>query len=572
MQFPAVGLVDLVAARMSTAVGTAATATKVAGYPAVDVQAALSLWNLSRQIPVVKGGVLPRNCTGTAAMTLEYATDVDKETKQRVTQCFDLRSAAPTTISTSFTDATPTFASRSGKHSVRFVKVAGADASARPSWRVEVWCGAAIVMNEPLDKFHGPPVTDALLQQVSWSRDEKCFVYVADVDVESRGGNKLWSGKESTRGAFETLPTWGEQFGEHSRWSVFLCDLEKRTIRNLIPDETFTNKFSACWPSLLNDGTVLFVGAPSSPRQLGILHCLTRENRVFRVGTAAGSTVVPSDVTWNPVSSLAKTNIRFLKLNPDGTSLACFRSASSGAHATCCALEVLDVATFTAKEVVPIVTVPPTPEAFPGLYPIAQGDLMWMDDGRHVLVASPRRSSQVVYCIDTQAREPAACIRPLGSGTGCWRLLDTTGSSVLLAHSATTSLPSVWCAQDVTTAASPAMQEVWSARPSWVGGDAALQNFLSSLRTECVALPASHHTEVLIHRVACGAGKEQQRRVSPAIVILHGGPHSVDSDSFAGDHVLLLDVWVHAGEHQLRRQSRVWTEVRGWASWEDRRE
>lgn len=419
------------------------------------------------------------------------------------------------------------------------------------TFRIDVFgLGGAVcsILNAPAE-----PISDPNLQYVAWTRCEKGFVFVGE--KQTRPSAHPWVASKpsassldleniSAKSSWETKDSWGECFTNNSCFTLYYVDIESGTVSDLICDD-FSFSTSSVSPVVIEvvDGeSILFTGVDHAPRRLGIVYCRNRPSKTFVVSVGQPK--------QTPKEVLSVSNFRgMFNVRAFEGNVAFFSQAREGSltiednfpHNCAASLHVssiqalldmnTDPCTFYEKTlVVPVVAhTPVCPDTdFHGFYPSTGNDLWWVMDGSRLLVNSVSRSATKIFEVDLATK----CVSPLdcchATQAGQWSVLDVRGN-VVLAHYSDLLSGSAVHSVPLLGGKSRAVCAIGSSFP--------FEDISADFAVDVVRVPHAHDSEAIYTYK-----KDDKKR--PTLVIVHGGPHSTDTNGFIPAQMLyLLEGW-----------------------------
>lgn len=244
--------------------------------------------------------------------------------------------------------------SRSGRHFVLGREVRGVGAQAAPKRVVEVWRDGrygGVVLD--VSKVHKDFCVNDTLSGFSWSPSDRYFVYVAE-DAE---------GEAPAAARFKLAECFGEKLQNFTKLVLVVVDVDGGRVRKLalnFAPVAGVASVQPCQPVFLSDDCVVFTGIHVGSQLLGMTYIFVRDSAIYMTGIdGAGpcTQISPSRVSCrSPITSRDGRAVVYLQ-NPIGRS-----------HFQCSALVHYDTVERRTTELVPIVQVPGSKSAFPGLF------------------------------------------------------------------------------------------------------------------------------------------------------------------------------------------------------------
>ncbi|CAM6101899.1 unnamed protein product [Calypogeia fissa] len=456
--------------------------------------------------------------------------------------------------------------------------------------KLEIWGPGQLLkeLHVP-SSVQGSVYADGWFEGVSWSHDEEHIAYVAEEPLPARPlfGQSLFSTGQSSKsegeadagtwkGQGDWLEDWGESYSGKRRPVLFVASLGSGGVQVVegIPKDVSVGQVVWAPPPPEGEGEqfLVFVGWTSyasnfsTTRKLGMKYCYNRPCALYAVeapvGTRDESQPTPAPVKLTGEISSALTP----RFSPDGKLLV-FLSAKaavdSGAHSATNSLHAISwpaggvpTSQLPMKDVVPVVNLP-DPEGFPGLYVATLIAHPWLSDGTTLLLSSHWRSSQVILAVNV-ASGTVTRITPATNAS--WSLLGVQEDLVVAVSSSPVNPPSL------KLGSFPATNNFYNAEKPWSWSDVAVPSLkhhqkveaaFSSTTYDILKIPVSNADQL---KVTSEGGKQpyeaifvsptlspskqqpvgaKKPEISPLVVVLHGGPHSVSQTTFSRTYAFL---------------------------------
>lgn len=394
------------------------------------------------------------------------------------------------------------------------------------------------------------PISDPNLQFLSWKSDETGFVFVGE--KHSPKSTKPWELKESTKAedmkvalqksTWETKDNWGECFADNSCFTLYYVDIERGEVYDLIADD-FSKNLSSVSPlviTTLHTSKVLFTAVDHLPRRLGIVYCRNRPSKTYTIS-------IDKKQQPEEVRSLSSFRGMYNAREHNGK-IAFFAQARSGSvavpknfpHNCASSLHVTTVTELLDSKTNPetffestvVVQIPEFPvenssTAFYGLYPPTGNDLWWTKNGAALIVGSVARSATKIFEVNVEKKSIDAIQCCKEATWGQWTILDVRDENLLIHHSELLNGSSLIAVQ--LNSGKQFSEPIGSSFP--------FQELHETYSTSIIPIPDAHDTEVIYT-------KHRSDEKRGTLVIVHGGPHSTDTNGFVCAQLLyLLEGW-----------------------------
>ncbi|RKO92723.1 hypothetical protein BDK51DRAFT_30146, partial [Blyttiomyces helicus] len=359
-------------------------------------------------------------------------------------------------------------------------------ASTKPRRFVEILAGSAILEAVEVTDHHGDFCADTF-GALSWAPDERSLVYVAEKKAPEEGPDK-----------FLHRPDWGEGFTKKGFPVLVVINLD----------------------APVKEAATVLDNIPVAASEYGIKACHNRSSAIYKArpdGTSLENLTPTFDHARSP------------RLTPDGSRLAFLSNLAPGPHGSTAKLAVHDIASGSTDILVPVVSAPADPDAFPGLYTIPPPPInCWVEskEGLFFIVGSIWRSREVILAICMRTGEVTNQTPANDDSTASWNLLCATKDGYIVAtRSSPTEPPKVMLGK---TQLRDGIS--WSVIADSVDGlkSSKVAELLDTIESQIVQFPdrATDAELILV------APKNPEGRM-PLIVWPHGGPHTTLTGAFS---------------------------------------
>ncbi|XP_031487797.1 acylamino-acid-releasing enzyme isoform X1 [Nymphaea colorata] len=452
--------------------------------------------------------------------------------------------------------------------------------------QLEIWssCHMQKDIHIPVS-VHGPLYTDGWFEGISWSDDEQFIAYVAEAPSSLKPMFNSFGIKEgpsdekninSWKGQGDWEEQWGESYSGKGKPSLFVVNVDSGEAQAVegIPESLSVGQ--VVWAPLSPDDgqqTLVFVGwsdinVPHRvARKLGIKYCYNRPCSLYAVRAPvfepkephSKSFILQRDEGHESASAINLTgdtqSAYFPCFTPDGRFLLFVSAKSaveSGAHCATNSLHRMNWSSTRKPDLANIIDLVPVVMhadvgSFPGLYCDSIIAKPWLSDGSTLILSSVWGSTEVLISVDVLSGKLSR-ISPHNSDSS-WNLLAVDGGIVLAVSSNPVSPPQIkygcfldrkenetsseWDWQDISLPKLAYSEKVKSML--------SLLQF-NILKIDVPDLSGNLTTgakqpfeAIFIHSNSQGSSNkgEKENGLSPLIVVIHGGPHSVSLASYS---------------------------------------
>ncbi|XP_020591704.1 acylamino-acid-releasing enzyme 1 isoform X2 [Phalaenopsis equestris] len=439
--------------------------------------------------------------------------------------------------------------------------------------QLEIWHSAHLEKAIQIPRsVHGSLFVDGWFEGISWNHEETHIAYVAEEPAPSKlvfddSGFKRESfnkdcGTWNGQGNWEE--DWGETYSKKRRPTLFVLQISSGEVQIVKGVSNSLSVGQVVWAPLVSSASekfLVFVGWPSengpqrTARKLGIKYCYNRPCALYAI-RAPVKTNELEDFAEPIILTSNLSSAFFPKFSPDGKYLV-FLSANnavnSGAHWTTNSLQRMDWpadgkpdSSANISCVVPVVMCPKD-DSFPGLYCSHFLPYPWLSDGYTTILSSTWRSTEAILSINILSGKVSRI-----SSTDTiysWNVLSLDGDNILAVSSSPIDPPNLkygfytshteqssWGWLDVSCPVAECSDKV--------------RSLLASNQCSILKIPVRNSSETLsegarrpfeaifISHSSCESKETWQENKkddvrSPLIVIIHGGPHSVFSTTYA---------------------------------------
>lgn len=449
--------------------------------------------------------------------------------------------------------------------------------------RLEIWGSAQLEKAIHIPKsVHGSLFVDGWFEGISWNYEESHIAYVAeepspskpvfdDSGFKGEGSFKKDCGTWNGQGDWEE--DWGETYSKKRRPVLFVVRIssgEVQFVKGISKSLSIGQVVWAPSESISSEKYLVFVGWTSengpqkTARKLGIKYCYNRPCALYAVrapfeghdSKQPANSEALKDSAGAFILTDGLSSAFFPKFSPDGKYLVFLSAESavdSGAHLATNSLCRMDWpadgrpdSSAKVSCVVPVVMCPKD-GSFPGLYCSHFLSYPWLSDGHTMILSSAWRSTEAILSINILGGKVSQ-ISP-GDTIYSWDVLAVDGDDILAVTSSPIDPPqlkygsfkshmgkSSWSWLDVSNPVAGCSEKV--------------RSLLSSSKCSILEVPVSNSSETrsegarrpfeaifISHSSSeseetCQENKKDDAR-SPLIVVIHGGPHSVFSTTYA---------------------------------------
>ncbi|CAN6441139.1 unnamed protein product [Victoria cruziana] len=446
--------------------------------------------------------------------------------------------------------------------------------------RLEIWSSSHMQKDIHIPiSVHGPLYTDGWFEGISWSRDEQFIAYVAEAPLSLRPMFNNLGIKEgppdendinSWKGQGDWEEQWGESYSGKGKPSLFVVDVKRGEVQAVqgIPESCSVGQ--VVWAPLIPDDgqqTLVFVGWLDNngpyhiARKLGIKYCYNRPCSLYAVWAPVFESKEPcSKVEGREILSAINLtedtqSAFFPHFTPDGRFLLFLSAKSaveSGAHCATSSLHRMNWSNTRKPLSAEIVDLVPVVmhadvDSFPGLYCYNIIAKPWISDGSTLILSSVWGSTEVLISVDILSGKLSRISSQ--DSDSSWNLLAVNGGIVLAVSSNPVSPPQIKCGRFLDPKENKASFE-WDwqdlSLPQLVYSEK-VKSMLSLLQFSILKIDVPDLSgnpsrgakqpfeAIFIHSKSQASSNkgEKESGLSPLIVLIHGGPHSVSLASYS---------------------------------------
>ncbi|KHN87661.1 Acylamino-acid-releasing enzyme [Toxocara canis] len=280
-------------------------------------------------------------------------------------------------------------------------------------------------------KKHGLVHADGEFGGLKWSNGEGHVLFTAEKYIKKSeyfDADLDWSNEEkviesNVGNKFRLLENWGEQRFEICRPVLCFMDTSGTvTVIDQIPDN-LSPAYSVWAPQ---DDGIVFFGIKNEPFKLGKIYCNNRRGTLYYYELESARLIALSD---------ENVAIEETAFSPDNSKLVYFERPAYGPHNATFSMHVINWSDKKNKEVVPIVSVPESPNSFPGFHMMQLPSRCWAKDNRRVVVSTAWGAKLEIVVVDTESCSVSKISNVLNVH-GSWSLFDVLDDNLLVACAA----------------------------------------------------------------------------------------------------------------------------------------